>query len=269
MSDRKLGTTFWLFFPVHDTVTQARADALATAAYVFEDGTDTAILTPAVTQPAPGGAAITGLYRFPVAATLGNGFEYGKSYNAVAIYTAPDGGGQGEGAEQIQIVERFTLDSKLVGDLNDLSATNVQAALTSQGFTTARAPKLDKLDVLLSTRALDSTVAKDATVAKEASLAPLTNLDAAVTSRAAPADLGNLDVAVSTRLPSNDARLDNLDAAISTCATPTDIPALVDIDASLSAAHGAGSWQAPAADITSTLKKTKEVLAVVKRIRRR
>jgi len=232
MSNRKLGDTFWLDFTVHDRATGALIDAAALTAGVYQDDGASPILTPTVTKR----GTLTGHYKFAVAATTGNGFSVGKSYNVAAQYIIGEGGM--EEVTQKQIVERFTLDGKRVADLNDLSATNVQAALTSQGFTTARAPKLDKLD-------------------------------AAVTSRAAPADLGNLDVAVSTRLPSNDARLDNLDAAISTCATPTDIPALADIDASLSAAHGGGSWQAPTTDITSTLKKVKEVLALVRRIKHR
>jgi len=221
-----------LDFTVHDPATGALIDAAALTAGVYQDDGASPILTPTVTKR----GTLTGHYKFAVAATTANGFSVGKSYNVAVQYIIGEGGMVE--VTQKQIVERFTLDGKRVADLNDLAATDVQTALTNQGYTAGRAPKLDKLD-------------------------------AAITTRAAPADLGNLDVAVSTRLDSGDVRLDNLDAAVSTCATPTDIPALADIDASLSMAHGAGSWRVPVADVTSTLKKVKEVLALMKKIRRR
>jgi hypothetical protein len=64
--------------------TGAAADADSTpTCEVFEDATDTAILSPAVTKR----ASKTGNYRVPVACTAGNGFEAGKTYNVIASAT--------------------------------------------------------------------------------------------------------------------------------------------------------------------------------------
>jgi hypothetical protein len=64
--------------------TGAAADADSTpTCEVFEDATDTAILTPTVTKR----TSKTGNYRVPVACTAANGFEAGKSYNVVATAT--------------------------------------------------------------------------------------------------------------------------------------------------------------------------------------
>lgn len=64
--------------------TGAATDADSTpTAEVFEDATDTAILTPTVTKR----TSKTGNYRIPVACTAVNGFEAGKSYNVIASAT--------------------------------------------------------------------------------------------------------------------------------------------------------------------------------------
>ena len=60
----------------------ADADSLP-ACEVFEDATDTAILTPTVTKR----TGKTGQYRVPVACTSANGFEVGKSYNVTVSAT--------------------------------------------------------------------------------------------------------------------------------------------------------------------------------------
>jgi hypothetical protein len=58
------------------------ADSIPTCE-VFEDTTDTAILTPTVVKR----TGKTGNYRVPVACTTANGFEAGKSYNVIASAT--------------------------------------------------------------------------------------------------------------------------------------------------------------------------------------
>jgi hypothetical protein len=59
------------------------------------------------------------------------------------------------------LADTSAIDARLPADpatetsiaaLNDLDITDVQTALTNQGYTTARAPKLDNLDVAVSTR---------------------------------------------------------------------------------------------------------------------
>lgn len=58
------------------------ADSLPTCE-VFEDATDTAIVTPTVVKR----TGKTGDYRAPIACTAANGFETGKSYNVVVTAT--------------------------------------------------------------------------------------------------------------------------------------------------------------------------------------
>lgn len=74
-----LGRTIYLDFVCH-TAAGAVSDADSTpTAEIFEDDTDTAILTPTVVKR----ASKTGNYRVPVVVTAANGFEIGKSYNVV------------------------------------------------------------------------------------------------------------------------------------------------------------------------------------------
>lgn len=285
MSDRRLGDTFYLDFATHDPATGSLGTpSTGPAVSVYEDGTDTPILTP---SPAVRNSK-TGLYKVAIAATSGNGFEFGKSYNVHAEYEFPGDIGS---ISQAQIIERFTLDSRLTGDLNnitaadvwavatrtltsfgtlaadvwtvvtrtltnngnDISITDVQTALTNQGFTTARggyldrldaavttrasasdwtagrAAKVDNLDVVLSTRAVEATVAKEATAvagfaagAKDATCAKETTLAGtpAATDAAITASHG-------------------VGSYVDSGAAPTTAA----IDAALTAAHGAGSWQ--------------------------
>jgi len=78
-----LGETIVLDFVV-SAATGAAADADATpTCAVFEDTTDTPILTPTVTKR----TGLSGQYRVTVAATTGNGFEIDKTYNVVVSAT--------------------------------------------------------------------------------------------------------------------------------------------------------------------------------------
>lgn len=75
-----LGQTITLDFVTSNPSTGAAASATSQTVRVFEDASDTAILTPTGTER----SGHTGNYRVQVACTTANGFELGKSYNVVA-----------------------------------------------------------------------------------------------------------------------------------------------------------------------------------------
>ena len=78
-----LGRTIYKDFVCH-TSAGAVSDADSTPTVeVFENDTDTAILTPTAVKR----TSKTGNYRVPIAITAANGFEIGKSYNVVASAT--------------------------------------------------------------------------------------------------------------------------------------------------------------------------------------
>lgn len=104
----KLEETITIDF-VTSASTGAAADADSTpTCEVFEDATDTAVISPAVVKR----ASKTGNYRIPIACTAANGFETGKSYNVIASATV---GGVAAKAK----VAGFQMRSKLVSDLQD------------------------------------------------------------------------------------------------------------------------------------------------------
>lgn len=118
-----------------------------------------------------------------------------------------------------------------VDGLNDLDASDVQGALTAQGYTTARAGNLDNLDATVSTRATQVSVnalndlsqsdVQTALTAQgyTAARAPnLDNLNATVSSRSTQA---SVDAIPTNPLLTNDARLDNLDATVSSRSSHT------------------------------------------------
>lgn len=82
MSPRLEETIYFDFITSSSTGAAADADSTPTAE-VFEDATDTAILSPTVTKR----TSKTGNYRIPVACTAANGFEEGKTYNVVVSAT--------------------------------------------------------------------------------------------------------------------------------------------------------------------------------------
>lgn len=125
-----------------------------------------------------------------------------------------------------------------IAALNDLDISDVQTALTNQGYTSARASNLDNLDVAISTiqsaiAALNDLSIVDVQTALTnqgytvARAALLDNLDATISSvNTAIAALNDLSIAdVQTALTNQGytsvraALLDNLDTAISTLAT--------------------------------------------------
>lgn len=73
-----------LDFTTHDPLSGAVSDAdIIPSCEVFENQTDIPILTPAATKR----TEKTGNYRVTFDATVGNGFEIGKSYNIIAEAT--------------------------------------------------------------------------------------------------------------------------------------------------------------------------------------
>ncbi len=79
--DVTLGKTITLDFTTHDPLSGQVSDAdILPTCEVFEEDTDTAILTPTVTKR----TALTGDYRVTFIASTANGFEVDKFYNVIA-----------------------------------------------------------------------------------------------------------------------------------------------------------------------------------------
>lgn len=83
MKSAALGQTITVDFTTSTPTTGAAATASAVTVRVFEDASDTAILTPTATER----SGHTGNYRTQIACTTANGFEVGKSYNVVVEAT--------------------------------------------------------------------------------------------------------------------------------------------------------------------------------------
>lgn len=80
----KLEETIYVDFITSSPTTGAATDADSTpTSEVFEDATDTAILSPTVVKR----TGKTGNYRVPIVCSAANGFEAGKSYNVVVAAT--------------------------------------------------------------------------------------------------------------------------------------------------------------------------------------
>lgn len=90
MRQISLGQTVTLDFVTTSPTTGAAASASATTVNVFEDVTDTPVVTPTATER----SGHTGVYRVQIVCTTANGFEVGKSYNVVV--TATVGGVSGK-----------------------------------------------------------------------------------------------------------------------------------------------------------------------------
>jgi len=148
--------------------------------------------------------------------------------------------------ESNQIAEHNTTQAAIAA-LNDVDQSDVQAALTAQGYTTVRASNLDNLDVAISSlnnlSIADVQTALDNQGYSSVRAALLDNLDAAISAVLSAVgalnDLSQADVqsALDTQgyTAVRAALLDNLDAAISAVPTAVDVV--------LTAAHGAGTWQ--------------------------
>jgi hypothetical protein len=117
---RKLGDTITYDFTTHNPATGAVSDADSTPTYeVFEDDNDTEILSGNATKR----TGKTGDYRVSIAATSGNGFEIGKSYNVIVAATVNSIAAKSR-------IAAFTLDGKRINDLHDLAQSDILSDAT-------------------------------------------------------------------------------------------------------------------------------------------
>lgn len=163
-----LEETIYIDFVTSAPTTGAAIDADSTpTCEVFEDATDTSILSPTVTKR----TGKTGNYRVPIAATAANGFEAGKSYNVVVSATV--------GAVAAKAVLRtFQMRLNDVDDLATPAQVNAQCdtALADAGVTTT---VMGRIDAPVSTRATPGSamsLSSDYDAAKDA--ASQTSVDA-------------------------------------------------------------------------------------------
>lgn len=161
----KLGDTITLDFTTHNPLTGSvqDTDALPTCE-VFEDDNDVAIAAPVVTKR----VSKTGNYRVSIVATTGNGFEVGKSYNAIVSVTVNTVSAKGR-------IGTFSLDSKRLADLNDLAQAQILSDATP--FPGGR------VDAAVSTRATPADILTNPVNKVDGS-----KIDVAVSSRASAVD---------------------------------------------------------------------------------
>lgn len=158
-----------------------------------------------------------------------------SDHNPAAVY-AEFTAGANEDAFKADVSPLAT--SVEIAALNDLSQADVQAALTAQGYTPARATNLDNLDVAVSTRSDHTPADVDTLITANHGTGPYTftqaDVQTALTNQgytvARAANLDNMDVAVSTRSDHN----------------PNDV------DIQLTTNHGAGDWNQAAAQAALT-----------------
>jgi hypothetical protein len=118
----KLEETIYVDFITSAPTTGAAADADTTPTIeVFEDATDTAVLSPTAVKR----TSKTGNYRVPIACTAANGFEAGKSYNVVASATVTTVAAKA-------VVARFQVRAYSVDSVN-LTHANGTVITTSDG----------------------------------------------------------------------------------------------------------------------------------------
>jgi hypothetical protein len=118
------------------------ADSLPTCD-VFEDSTDTAILTPTVTKR----TGKTGNYRVPIVCTAANGFEATKSYNIVVAATC--GGVAAKAVVQTFQMRTNGPDDLAASILTRATQANVATELANVGLTTT---VTGRIDAAISTR---------------------------------------------------------------------------------------------------------------------
>ena len=137
----------------------------------------------------------------------------------IVQYEITAGGETGNAVDQIQIVDQLDDIEAAIGALNDLSIADVQTALTSQGYTAARALLLDNLDASVA----GVGVAVLAAISALNDLA-IADIQTAMTNQGYTAARALL--------------LDFLDAAITSRPTAAEINTYLET----TAGHGAGAW---------------------------
>ena len=161
----KINDLIILDFTTHNSATGMVSDAdFVPACEVFAGSNDSPILSPTVEKR----TNKTGNYKVLIEATVGNGFEVGKSYNVIVFATVNNISAKSRIASLI-------LDSKRNADLNDLSQLEIEEKLEPIKLETDKIQseiieKKNEFKADVSALALDSTVAKEtqATLNKEA-----------------------------------------------------------------------------------------------------
>ena len=142
---RKLGDTIVFDFTTHDPETGEVSDAdITPTCEVFEDTDDTELLAPTITKR----TGKTGDYRVSIEATTPNGFEIGKNYNVIVSATVNDIPAKAR-------IATFTLESKRIGDLNDIPQSSIDAV--NDKIQDEIIDKKDEFKANVSDLALEST----------------------------------------------------------------------------------------------------------------
>jgi hypothetical protein len=139
-----LAETIYVDFITSSPTTGAATDADSTpTCEVFEDATDTAILSPTVVKR----TGKTGNYRVPVACTAANGFEAAKSYNVVV--TATVGAVAAKAVVQTFQMRTNGPDDLATSILTRATPAQVATELANVGLTTT---VTGRIDAAISTR---------------------------------------------------------------------------------------------------------------------
>lgn len=113
-----LGRTIYKDFVCHTTAGVVSDADSTPSVEIFENDTDTAILTPTAVKR----TSKTGNYRVPIVITAANGFEIGKSYNVVVSATV--GGTSSKAVIMSFVVENIGLKTgAVVTDGSNTSST--------------------------------------------------------------------------------------------------------------------------------------------------
>jgi hypothetical protein len=140
----ELEETIYCDFITSSPTTGAAADADSTpTCEVFEDATDTAILSPTVVKR----TGKTGNYRVPIVCSAANGFEAAKSYNVVVAATV--GAVAAKAVVQTFQMRTNGTDDLAASILTRATPANVATELANVGLTTT---VTGRIDAAISTR---------------------------------------------------------------------------------------------------------------------
>jgi hypothetical protein len=146
----ELEETIYCDFITSSPTTGAATDADSTpTCEVFEDATDTAILSPTVVKR----TGKTGNYRVPVVCSAANGFEAAKSYNVVVAATV--GAVAAKAVVQTFQMRTNGADDLATSILTRATPANVATELANVGLTTT---VTGRIDAAISTRATPAQV---------------------------------------------------------------------------------------------------------------
>jgi hypothetical protein len=146
----ELEETIYCDFITSSPTTGAATDADSTpTCEVFEDATDTAILSPTVVKR----TGKTGNYRVPVVCSAANGFEAAKSYNVVVAATV--GAVAAKAVVQTFQMRTNGADDLAASILTRATPANVATELANVGLTTT---VTGRIDAAISTRATPAQV---------------------------------------------------------------------------------------------------------------